>query len=87
AYGGAVWTLVQVHTNGACYLVSGSFVCSAQLTNSIFELIFHSINLTRCLSVIQKGSFSVAIIHPELQQDQLRDEDLFAALSSHGGVS
>ncbi len=26
--GGAVRTLVQVHTNGACYLDAGSCVCS-----------------------------------------------------------
>ena len=27
--GGALWTLVQFHTNGTCYLVTGSCVCSA----------------------------------------------------------
>lgn len=29
--GGAMWILVQVHTNGACYLGASSCVCSEQL--------------------------------------------------------
>ncbi len=28
-FGGPVWTLIQFHTNGACFLVAGSYVCSA----------------------------------------------------------
>ena len=35
SYGGALWTLVQVHTNGVCYLGASSCVSSPKPANSI----------------------------------------------------